>query len=273
MRKTHFWLFTVVLALVCASCVPYKKQVYFQYLEDRENDSVITYEQQMTQYRLQPYDILDIQITSPNMEAAGFFSQTFSTAGVANSTSMARMAGLGGDLFYMNGYFIDDNGEIKMPFLGTLNVAGKTIYEIRAMLEQDLLQYFNSENSFYVTVKLGGLRYTVTGEVMQPGRYVMLETRYNIYQALAQAGDLTVFANRNELWLIRQEGGKSKIYAIDLLSEEIMTSPLYYIQPNDIIYVRPLKAKQYGVGSTFLQNFTVTLSIFSTTLALINLKK
>lgn len=256
--------------LTFGGCVPYKRQVYFQYLEEmakNEDGSVAEFDQVRAEYKLQNDDIIDIKITSPNLEAAAFFSQTFTASAVGNQQQMMQGAGMG-DIYYLTGYIINDSGFIELPIIGNVPASGKSLREVKGYLEQELLKYFNSKNSFYVTVKLGGIRYSIHGEVARPGRYVVLESRYNIYQALAQVGDLTAFANRSEVWLLRQEAGKTKIYGIDLLSKEIMESPLFYIQPNDAIFVKPLKAKQYGVGSTFLQNFNSTVSVISATISL-----
>jgi polysaccharide export outer membrane protein len=254
-------------AMVISGCIPYKKQVYFQYLEERAADSVATYATPRSEYKLQVDDIIDIKITSPSEDGAMFFDQTFRASTMQNM-NLAQMAGQGGDLFYLTGYIINDSGFVQIPVLGNVPAAGLSVAELKRTLETRLLEYFTSRNSFYVGVKLGGLRYSVLGEVARPGRYVVLENRYNIYQALAQVGDLTAFANRNQVWLIRQEGGSSRVYSIDLMSEKLMTSPLFYIQPNDVIYVRPLKAKMAGFGSTFLQNLSSIASLLSLSLSM-----
>jgi polysaccharide export outer membrane protein len=267
------FLLVPLMALVLLAfwgCVPYKKQVYFQYLEEMaksEDGSVAEFEQVRAEYKLQNDDIIDIKITSPNLEAAAFFSQTFTASAGGNQQQMMQGAGMG-DIYYLTGYIINDSGFIELPIIGNVPASGNSLREVKEYLEEELLKYFTSKNSFYVTVKLGGIRYSIHGEVARPGRYVVLESRYNIYQALAQVGDLTAFANRSEVWLLRQEAGKTKIYGIDLLSKEIMESPLFYIQPNDVIFVKPLKAKQYGIGSTFLQNFNSTVSVISATISL-----
>ncbi|MGB0430932.1 MAG: polysaccharide biosynthesis/export family protein [Bacteroidia bacterium] len=267
-----FLLVVPIVALVLLAlggCVPYKKQVYFQYLEEMaqaEDGSLAEFEQVRAEYKLQNDDIIDIKITSPNLEAAAFFSQSFSVSG-SNQQQMMQGAQVG-DIYYLTGYIINDSGNVELPILGEIPASGKSLQEVKSFLEQELLKYFTSKNSFYVKVKLGGIRYSIHGEVARPGRYVVLESRYNIYQALAQVGDLTAFANRSEVWLLRQEAGKTKIYGIDLLSKEIMESPLFYIQPNDVVFVKPLKVKQYGVGSTFLQNFNSTVSVISATISL-----
>lgn len=258
--------FIALIASIIQSCVPYKKQVYFQYLEDLPKDSVAEFEQVRTEYKLQVDDIIDISIASPDQEMASFFSQTFTTG---SSMNMQMMQGAGGsDLYYLTGYIINDSGFIELPVIGNVPASGKSLGEVKVFLEKEMLKYFTSKNSFYVRVKLGGIRFSIHGEVARPGRYVILESRYNIYQALAQVGDLTTFANRSEVWLLRQENGKTKIYSLDLLSEDLLKSHLYYIQPNDVIFVRPLKAKQYGVGGTFLQNFNTTVSVLSATISL-----
>lgn len=252
--------------VIFQSCVPYKKQVYFQYLEDVATETVVDYEQQRTEYKLQVDDIVDIRITSPVPEAAMFFSQTFKSSEGGGSQTM-QMLGQGGDIFYLTGYIVEEGGTVSLPVIGDLPAAGKSIEEIRTYLEDELLKYFNKE-SYYVSVKLGGIRFSIFGEVARPGRYIVLESRYNIYQALAHVGDLGVFANRNEVYLMRQNTGKTEVITLDLLSEDLLTSEYFYLKSNDVFYIKPIRAKTLGLGATFWQNLNSAVSLLSTSLSL-----
>jgi len=235
-------------------------------MADVERDSAIYFDPPKTEYRLQVDDIIDVDITSQDEKIASLFSKTYSNQ--QNIQLNRGGVGGGGDPFYLTGYIVDDSGVIKLPVLGEIEVEELTIAEVEQRLEQELLKYFNP-GKFYVSVKLGGLRFSVFGDVNGPGRYVVLERNYNIYQALAEFGDMQTFAKRNDVYILRKVEGQLKMTHVDLLSEEVFDTEYFYIMPNDVIYVRPARVKTLGLSSTFLQNFNVTLSFVSSTLLFI----
>ena len=126
-----------------------------------------------------------------------------------------------------------------------------------------LAQYFKETAELFVTVKLAGLRYTVTGEVEGTGVYTLFQDRVNIIEALANAGDISLTGDRKDVLVIRQYADGQKIHHIDLTDIAAMQSPYYYIQPNDMILVKPLKRKALGAGQTGIQNITTIASILS----------
>ena len=136
--------------------------------------------------------------------------------------------------------------------------------EIKDKVEEELLkQYFKETAEIFVTVKLAGLRYTVTGEVGGTGVYTLFRDRVNIIEALANAGDIAQTGNRRDVLVIRQYPYGQKIHHIDLTDIAAMESPFYFIQPNDIILVKPLKRKALGAGQTAIQNITTISSILA----------
>src|SRR5690606_25893608 len=140
------------------------------------------------------------------------------------------------------------------PILGEVNVLGYTTEEIERMLETKLLEEELKETSnIFVTVKLTGLRFTVTGEVGSTGTQTLYQPRVNIFEAVANAGDVMVTGDRKDVTIIRQYPQGQKIHHLNLLDVSVMDSPYYYIQMNDIIYVKPLKQKSWGTGVTGLQ--------------------
>ena len=176
----------------------------------------------------------------------------------ANSTQSAS----GGQL-YFNGFTVDLHGNIKFPILGEINVLGFTIDEIEKKVESELLkQYFKETAELFVTVKLAGLRYTTIGEVAT-GVHTLFQDRVNIIEALANAGDIRQTGDRKDVLVIRQYPDGQKIHHIDLTDFAATQSPYYYIQPNDIILVKPLKRKALGAGQTAVQNLTLVASLFS----------
>ena len=140
---------------------------------------------------------------------------------------------------------------------------GFTIDEIKDKVKSELLkQYFKETAELFVTVKLAGLKYTVTGEA-STGVYTLFQDRVNIIEALANAGDIPLTGDRKDVLIIRQYPDGQKIHHIDLTDIKAMQSPYYFIQPNDIILVKPLKRKAIGAGQTAIQNISTISSILA----------
>ena len=150
---------------------------------------------------------------------------------------------------YFSGYTIDDHGNIRIPVLGELNVLGYTIDEIRETVEKKLLEdYFKTEARLFVTVKLAGLRYTINGEIGSTGTKVLYQDKATIMEAIANSGDITITGDRKQVQLIRKYPHGYETYTIDLTKASAMESPYFYIQPNDYIYIKPLRQKSWGTG-------------------------
>lgn len=255
-------LIIVTVAQFATSCVPQKKLVYLQ-SQNRSSDTTETLKYSRTEYKLQVNDILDVQIRSMNPEVNEIFSS--SDGGAARMTAQVG-AQNGGDLYYMTGYSINDSGYINLPIIGQVDVTGKTVQEAQDKIKEEVEKYFSK---YYLTVKLGGIRYSALGEFVRPGKYVLLQNQATIFEAIANAGDLSIVAERSKLKLIRQFPEGTKVFDINLLDKNIISSPFYFIQPNDVIYAEPLKQKSFGIGVTGAQTITTIVSIVSTSLALI----
>lgn len=250
-------LIAVILAMFSfSSCVPTKKMIYMQ---DASYDELQKYQRE--EYFLQTNDIIDIQIKTINEEANRLFMNE-------SQAQQALQVGLqnGGDLYYMTGYSIDKNGEINLPFVGKVSVAGKSLSEAEVLIDSEVAKLFNE---YHLTVKLGGIRFATLGEFNQPGKKVLLQNQATIFEAISSAGDLTMVADRRNIKLVRQYPEGSRIYNIDLLSKEIISSPYYFIHPNDLIYAEPLPQKSIGLGITGSQTLTTIVGTLSTTLALV----
>jgi polysaccharide export outer membrane protein len=143
-------------------------------------------------------------------------------------------------------------------------VLGYNTEEIEELLKNRLLEeQFKETANIFVTVKLSGLRYTANGEVGSPGTITLFQERVNVFEAIANVGEIPVTGNRKEVQIIRQYPHGQEIHKIDLTDINVMKSPYYYIQPNDIIYVKPLKQKTWGTGTTAVQTFGTIATVFS----------
>ncbi|WP_091426447.1 polysaccharide biosynthesis/export family protein [Formosa sp. Hel1_31_208] len=252
----------VLLCALVTSCIPQKDIVYLQN-KNTALDSTQTMVEQPKLYRAQVNDILNIRIKVLDQENVTIFNPV--GEGNLNASSAERA--------YFDGFTIDVHGNIRVPTLGTLNVLGYTMEEIERQITNMLLEdQFKETANIFVTVKLAGLRYTATGEVGSPGTQTLFQERVNIFEALANVGDMPVTGNRKEVQIIRQYPQGQKIHTVDLTDIEVMKSPYYYIQPNDIIYVKPLKQKSIGTGVTLVQTLgtiATVLSLITTTIVLV----
>jgi len=137
--------------------------------------------------------------------------------------------------------------------------------EAKAIINTEVQRYFKT---YYLQVKLGGIRFATLGEFNRSGKQVILQNQATIYEAIAAAGDLGPLAKRDEIRLIRQYPEGTKIHTINLLDQSIIGSPYYFIQPNDVLYAEPLPQKSYGFGVTGAQTITTLVSALSSSLAL-----
>ena len=239
--------------MLFSSCITNKDVVYFQDKGTVINDSLLLKETSKP-YRVQVNDILSINVKALDDELTAIFNPV---------ETVGRSSATGGSQLYFNGFTVDLHGNIKFPVLGDINVLGFTIDEIEVKVKSELLkQYFKDTAELFVTVKLAGLRYTTIGEV-GTGVHTLYQDRVNIIEALANAGDIKTTGDRTDVMVIRQYPQGQKIHHIDLTDLAAMQSPYYYIQPNDMILVKPLKRKAIGAGETFTQTLTTIASIFA----------
>ncbi|MEB2778388.1 polysaccharide biosynthesis/export family protein [Algoriphagus sp. D3-2-R+10] len=255
--------------LLVFGCIPNEKIIYLQNLENNtpiEDGELITYE--IPEYKLQFNDIIDVNIqTIEDMMQFGFNNKSSQVNGQMGNVS----AQSGGDIYYMTGYSVDQKGNIRLPIIGDVQVKDKTLEEARMDIELKLRDYVKSE--LYVKVKLGGIRYAALGEFRRPGKFVVLQDRMTIFEAIANAGDLTAVAKRDEILLIRQYPEGTKLHRINLIDRQVVESPFYFIQPNDQLYAEPMKVREIGAGENAAQSLTLVISAITALALILNLIK
>ena len=257
MRK----LLTIFLVSIFAtSCIPTKDLVYFQGQPSSKKavDKILN-----VPYKLQVNDILDIRIKAADEKLVSLFSQISGQSQQINQITPENI--------YFNSYSIDRHGNIRLPYLGELNVLGYTEKEVREKIENEFESFFKNPDDVFVTVKLAGIRFTVLGEVASPGVLVLFQNQVSIVEAIANAGDITITGNRKKVVIWRKNVEGTKEYRFDLTSATTFDSEFFFIQPNDIIYIEPLKQKSWGTGTTGAQTFATivaALSLVTTTILL-----
>lgn len=262
MNKTILILLAVA-GLFFTSCVPTKDLIYLQ--KKDKNDTISSINPVVAKpYRLQSNDIIRITIKAIDPKLVEIFSTVEEGSRVLNSDQS----------LYFEGFLVDDHGNIRMPILNEVSVIGLTVDEVRQKVEKKLLEeYFNKEANIFVTVKLSGLRYTINGEVNQPGSKILYRDQATILEAVANAGDITVTGDRHHVTIIRQYPSGTQMHDIDLTDAKSMQSPYFYLQSNDYIYVKPLPQKSWGTGRTGIESLTTIISVLTlitTTLLLLN---
>ncbi len=262
--------FALTLVILTAfSCISNEKIIYLQNQEGNTeipDGELITYE--IPEYKLQYNDIIDVNIqTVDDLIQLGFNNKPPQMNAQMGNVS----AQSGGDIYYMTGYSVDQKGNIRLPIVGDVQVKDKTLEEARVIIEESMRKYVTSE--LYVKVKLGGVRYSALGEFRRPGKYVVLQDRMTIFEAIANAGDLTTVAKRDELLLIRQYPEGTKLHRINLLDRQVVESQFYFIQPNDQLYVEPMKVRETGTGENTAQTLALVFAGISSVALILNLLK
>lgn len=241
----------LLIPLLIGGCSSYKKSIYLR------NDEVLEKAQQNNKqyvYRVMPKDELTITVsTSDPASSVPFYRKIGQAKDQASSAQGMNNAKL-------LDYLVDNEGNIDYPVLGKLHVAGLTTRECEALIRKELQQYLNEVPN--VTVRTSNYKISVLGEVKSSGTYTVSDERINIFQALALAGDMTVFSVRDDVQLLREDSlGNRRVLHLDLTSADIALSPDYYLQQNDIVYVKPTKAKVHS--NTFSNNSSTWVSLMS----------
>jgi len=253
-------VFISLLLLLLSSCLSNKKITYFQNVKeglDISNGEFIPFASDQPLYFLQPFDIVDIDFSAYQED----LTKVFEFQGGRNIRSRQGGAGSSGDILFFSGYTIDVNGEIELPKIGKIKIAGLTEEEAKNVVQESINLFFKEE--VYVRLKLGGIRFTALGEFNEPGAKLILKNRATILEALAVSGDASLIADRSKLLIIRQYPGGAKIHDVNLNDRSLISSPFYFIQPNDVLYLEPLKIRQIGRTESLSSSLSTVISITS----------
>jgi polysaccharide biosynthesis/export protein len=262
--KTHMKLrqLTYILLMIVLfgfSCTPYKNVPYFQ---DVQKDSVTT--EAINNFKpitIQPGDLLAVHVSSPNHTADAIFNYNLERPDGANGTSSQIDGGALGGIpaeTIVYGYLVDGDGNIKMPYLGSVHVAGMTTSEISSDLQNRMSTLLTSP---IVDIRLLNFKISVLGDVKSPGTYTVQNEKITVVEALSLAGDLNTTGIRNVL-LVREVNGKREYIPLDLKSKKLFESPYFYLKNNDMIYVQPNKERVADGGTTF-QKASLALAVLS----------
>ena len=241
-----------IALLSATSCGTPKDVAYFQDLNNNP-DTVITLQNRVI--TVKPTDKIYIGVKSKDPQ----ISQLFNLMGETRGSSANNLSQ---DAYY---YTVDSKGDIDFPVVGKIQVAGLTREEIAEKVRKSLVDASLVKDPT-ITVSLSNLHYSMMGEVAKPGQYAIEEEKVTILDAISKAGDLTIQGRRNDVMVLRQENGHQKIYKIDFCSgKDIFSSPAYYLQQNDVVYVTPndTKKRSSTLNGNTVQSTGFWLSISS----------
>ena len=263
---TRIWLLFGISLLVFGACVPAKKLVYLQKddeLKKRKEipkDSVLrTHQLSIQEYRIQPLDLLSVNFETLGNEndAFDFLSKISPQTRTAGNVASAAISGV----------LVNKEGEIEYAVLGKIKVGGLTLFEAQDTIKAVASKFMAD---VVVRVRMLNFRFTVLGEVNGEKNVVSANTRLTMMEAIGLAGGLGELADRSTVKVIRQNGDLTEIYYIDLLKEEFLESPYYYVQQNDVIVVPPLKQRtfrRYFVGNLGILTTTISFALLIITLS------
>lgn len=261
MKKNAVWGNLLLLAigiLLLSACGTSKKVVYFQDLKPGESEIKLPEVQAVT---VQPEDKISIIVNSRDPQLTDLFNLPYVTRQLGQSSNTYTSQNSQG----ISGYTVDSNGEIDFPVLGKIYVAGKKREQIAEYIRSELMRE-NLVKDPVVTVEFMNLCVSVMGEVNHPGRFAIDRDRITVLDALSMAGDLTIYGNRSKVLVMRQEGDVQRVYGLNLTSgEHVYTSPAYYLQQNDVVYVEPnsVKARQSTVNGNNVRSTSFWISLAS----------
>ncbi len=255
-----YWLFYTLSILILASCASPED---FYYLRNAGNEKIA--DQAIDSTASNPTisigDQLSIVLTSANVEANTLFNSA-NFGGMQGGGNMTQ----GGMVSPVMGYLVDANGDIDLPKIGKMKVAGKRMTAVQTELEKVMADYVKDPD---VAVRRLNFRVTVLGEVARPGLIQIPYDRMNIMQALAQAGDLTIFAQRENILLVREAPQGKETVRLSLYDKSLLSSQYYWLQSGDLLYVQPNKTK-VNTNTTFFQVWPTIISSASIFLVILN---
>ncbi len=270
--KHHYTFFFLVVLISFASCKNYEKVVYLQHAG---TPALISPNEQhaIPEPIIREGDLLVITINTNTPEAAVPFNLPLVPGNLATTYSIRGSNNLSYGLGLQN-YLVDARGMLTFPVLGEMKVAGLAKRELAEQLSQKMYPEYLNENPI-VLIRIANYRISVLGEVARPGTYQIDSERVNILEALALAGDMTIYGNRTDVLLVRESNGLRESKRIDLRDKNLIYSPYYYLQQNDVLYVEPNAPRQRSSRISTAETLSISIvgTLISLTTLLINILK
>lgn len=248
----------LLLGVFVTSCVPREEIVYFQDLENLQASSDA--KNSFNNLQVKPNDRLAITVSAEEVEAAMPFNLPFIGNNIGSQDGQIRVSGTPA----MQTYLVNSEGEIHFPVLGSLKVAGLDRKEVSRKLENEISEYVQNP---IVNVQITNFQISVLGEVNRPGTFTVNDEYLSLPKALGMAGDMNIYGKRKNVLVVREDEHGNKTHAyLDLTDSNIINSPYYYLQQNDIVYVEPNGPQRQSAN--YNRNASVYISIASVLVSL-----
>lgn len=247
-------LWTLMVAVLVSSCIPQRK---IKILQDKHElgDEITAGDRK---YTLKPGDILYVRVMTTNTEMNELFN-----IGEVRTSYRTTATAVGDPQMYIYGYNINQEGNIQLPVIGDIRVAGYTIEEVHQRIHERAKDYLLDAT---ISVRLVNFKVTLLGEVNRPGIYNIYDDEFTVIDAIGVAGDMTDYGNRR-VHIIRKTDQGHQFLRLDITDREAAASGFYYLQPNDVVYVEPMLAKRFNLAQF---PFGVFFSAISTAILLLN---
>lgn len=257
-------LVLILLTLVSLGLLSCNQNQRFAYIRNndisfQEDDTIGVYTPNHIEYKIQPYDRLDIRIVTINNEVNEYF-RNYNGEGNINRTNANNQGRM------MIGYLVNDSGYVVLPLLGAIEVHEKTISEAEEVIQNEADNYLRESR---VIVRLLNYRITFLGEIGREGVLEVNSDKINILDALAQMGGLTEYAKRESILIVRYQNNKYNTYRVDVTDRALLESEKYFLIPNDMVIIEPIRSKKFRVGISDYSFFLSTISAIITSVTLI----
>ena len=244
----HLGIF-ILGALLLASCATNKRAAYIQ----KEQTDIPTAIEQDYQIRIKPLDRLTVTINSKDPELAAPFNAASSYNSLNGLSSYSSSSN--GNLQILT---VDKEGKIQLPIIGEIDCDGLTRNELAKKIENTIRENGMVHDPI-VIIQFADVKFSVLGEVARPGQFSITKDRISLFDALAMAGDLTIYGQRENVALIREENGMRTVHYFDLKNPDILASPYFYLQQDDVVYVTPNKYKAQAGEINQNRSFYISL--------------
>ncbi len=233
------------------------------YNEDQKNDSIYVYKNKSEEYRLKPSDVLHVKIITTDPKINELFK--------IETRSGNNMRTSSGGEFYLSGFTVNDSGFVQIPILGSLPAAGKTVQEFRSAVTSKTNEFLNNA---IVSVKFVSFKVSFLGEVKNEGSIFIYQDNIDILEAIARVGGITEYGKMTNVTVVRQGENKRFVYKLDLTDRQLLASDKFYLYPDDIVIVEPMKAKIARMNfRDYFYFFSAISSAITTTVIMISLFK
>lgn len=254
MFKSPLVILFFCLFITLASCTSHRQLVYLKNVDSVSAENF--YPKNRPEYNIQTRDIMYVKIYSLNEDMSSMINQTMGSYQqnlFQNETSL-----------FINGYTVSDSGDIEIPVLGRIRILDKTVDEATNAIRQRADQYLKDAT---VIVKLISFKVSVMGEVNRPGTYNNFNNQLTVLEAISMAGDITDYGNRKAILVLRPTSDGTKSFRLDLTNRNILTSDGFFLLPNDIIYVEPIKSKTFRIN---MPTISLAFTSVSTLILILN---